>query len=454
MILYCVNFEEKSPMIELRDFREIWFHDFEYQSLPGEHVQVHCLVAHELRSGRRVRLWRDQLQVPPYRMDADCLFVSFNAAAELSAHLSLGWPLPIRILDLAQEFKCLTNGLVLPDGRGLLGAMSYFKLDAISVAEKDEMRNLAMRGAPFTDQEKKDLLAYCQKDVIALPKLLGRMWDKINVPQALHRGRFMRALAVVEWNGTPIDHETLIALRENWDAIKLDLIAAVDKDYGVFEGTSFRLHLLARRLRRDGIGNWPLTEIGRLSKSDKTFRAMAQAYPQYQPLRELMYTISKMRLEKLAVGHDHYNRVSLWPFSTKTSRCAPKATEYIFGPSVWLRFLIRPEEGWAAEYRDYSAQEFAIAAVLSNDEEMIRAYKTGDPYISFGQAIGLLPGSANKQSHGKERDKLNYACSEFCMECKPHRWQSIPVKPKQQPKGSWPVINAYTNGFGNGPTEF
>ena len=393
-------------MIELRDFREIWFHDFEYQSFPGEHVQVHCLVAYELRSGRRIRLWCDQLETPPYQMDSDCLFVSFNAAAELSAHLSLNWPSPIRILDLAQEFKCLTNGLVLPDGRGLLGAMSFYKLDAISVTEKDEMRDLAMRGGPFTDQEKRNLLAYCEQDVIALPKLLGRMWDKINLPQALHRGRFMRALAMVEWNGTPIDHETLAALRDNWEVIKLDLITDVDRNYGVFQGTSFRLKLFARWLQLHGIRNWPITDVGRLSKSDETFKQMGQAYPQLQPLRELMYTISKMRMEKLAVGHDHYNRTPLWAFSTKTSRNAPKATEYIFGPSVWLRFLIRPEKDWIAEYRDYSAQEFAIAAVLSGDGEMIRSYKTGDPYIHFGQAIDLLPASANKQSHGTERDKL------------------------------------------------
>jgi hypothetical protein len=394
-------------MAELRDFREVWVHDFEYRAVPGEHVEVHCMVAHELRSGRRLRLWRDQLQSPPYSMDSSSLFVSFNAAAELSAHLSLGWPPPIRILDLYQEFKCLTNGLVLPDGRGLLGALSHFGLDAISVAEKDEMRNLAMRGAPFTDQEKRDLLNYCEQDVIALPKLLGRMWDKVNLPQALHRGRYMRALAMVEFNGTPIDHDTLLALRENWEAIKLDLIRAVDKDFGVYDGTSLRSKLLARYARTQSIRNWPLTDVGKLSKSDDTFKRMAQAYPQLQPLRELNYALSKMRLEKLAVSqHDHHNRTPLWAFHTKTSRNAPKASEYIFSPSVWMRFLIRPEPGWAAEYRDYSAQEFAIASVLSDDKDMIRSYQTGDPYIAFGKAIGLLPATADKNSHSKERDRL------------------------------------------------
>ena len=56
---------------ELRDFKEIWIHDFEYQANPGEHVIPHCLVAHELRSGRRLRLWRDRMGSPPYRLDSD-----------------------------------------------------------------------------------------------------------------------------------------------------------------------------------------------------------------------------------------------------------------------------------------------------------------------------------------------------------------------------------------------
>ena len=140
---------------ELRDFSEIWFYDFEYKTPVGDPVIPHCLVAHELCSGKRVRLWRDQLQVPPYRLDQDCLYVSYNAAAELSCHLALGWPLPPSILDLSAEFRCQTNGLILPDGLSLLGAMSYYKLDSISVVEKKEMRALAMRGGPFTEKEKK-----------------------------------------------------------------------------------------------------------------------------------------------------------------------------------------------------------------------------------------------------------------------------------------------------------
>jgi DNA polymerase I len=72
-------------------YDEIWLHDFEFIARPGERPDVVCLVAHELRSGRTLRLWRDQLgEQPPYRTDSGALFVSYVANAECACHLALG----------------------------------------------------------------------------------------------------------------------------------------------------------------------------------------------------------------------------------------------------------------------------------------------------------------------------------------------------------------------------
>ena len=69
----------------------------------------------------------------------------------------------------------MTNGKLLPCGANLLGALTYFGLDGIDVAEKESMRRLAMRGGPWSEEEKDALLDYCQGDVIALEKLLEEM---------------------------------------------------------------------------------------------------------------------------------------------------------------------------------------------------------------------------------------------------------------------------------------
>ena len=56
-------------------------------------------------------------------------------------------------------------------------------------------------------------------------------------------------------------------------------------------------------------------------------------------MRELRSALSEMRLADLAVGSDGRNRTILSAFRSRTGRCQPSNTKYIFGPSVWLRGL-------------------------------------------------------------------------------------------------------------------
>ena len=90
----------------------------------------------------------------------------------------------------------------------------------------------------------------------------------------------------MEWHGAPIDVATLGLLREHWADIQSDLIAAIDVDYNVFEGRTFKYDRWAAFLVRNNIP-WPLLDSGRLDLSDDTFRQMARAYPVVAPMREL-----------------------------------------------------------------------------------------------------------------------------------------------------------------------
>lgn len=221
-------------------YREIWAVDFEFSAPPGERPDVRCLVAKELRSGRTLKLWRDQLgSLPPYPTDAGVLFIAYYVSAELGCHRALGWPMPERILDLYVEFLEGTNGLRRPAGNGLVGALIAFGLEHIDATEKTEMRELAIRGCE-TEKEKQDLLDYCETDVDALAQLLPRMVSALDLPHALLRGRYMAAVSAMEWNGVPIDVETLELLKERWTDIQDRLIAEIDKDYDVFEGARSR----------------------------------------------------------------------------------------------------------------------------------------------------------------------------------------------------------------------
>ena len=137
----------------LDSFEHIVFADFEFIAKPGERPDVVCLAWHELPSGQTFRLWRDELgPAPPYRIDDKTLFVCFVANAELGCHLSLGWPLPVHVLDLSPEFRCITNGRTVPAGKGLLGALAYYGFDSIGSKHKDAMRDRIMKGWPFSEK--------------------------------------------------------------------------------------------------------------------------------------------------------------------------------------------------------------------------------------------------------------------------------------------------------------
>lgn len=59
--------------------KEIVCCDFEFMADPGERQKPICLVAYKLRSGRRHRVWEDDLlkmDRPPYPVGKDSIFVA------------------------------------------------------------------------------------------------------------------------------------------------------------------------------------------------------------------------------------------------------------------------------------------------------------------------------------------------------------------------------------------
>src|SRR5260221_3488129 len=394
----------------LDPFKQIWCCDFEFNTGTGDKPVPVCLVAHELRSRRTIRLWHNQFKSrPPYPTGPDSLFISFFANAEVGCHLALGWPVPVRILDLFVEFRNATNGEDTLAGNSLLGALSHFGLDHMGAAEKKGMRDLVLRGGPWTLEERRAILQYCSTDVTPLPGLLSAMLRRIDFPRALYRGRYMAAVARMEFAGVPIDVELLDRLRSKWIDIQEGLIREVDADYGVYEGRSFRTALFEEYLVRQEFG-WPRLTSGQLDLSRDAFKDMARVYPAITSLHELRHSLSELRLNKLAVGHDGRNRCLLSPFASRTSRNQPSNSKFIFGPSTWLRSLIQPSPGWGVAYIDYSAQEFAVAAYLSGDPAMIRAYETGDPYLATATPANAAPSGATKETHSTVRDMFKTVC--------------------------------------------
>jgi hypothetical protein len=408
---------------DLAGFDRVVALDTEFTPVVGGHLVPICLVAHELISGKRIRLWQNELDnEPPFPTDGKTLYVAYMAAAEVGFFLACGWPAPERILDLFVEFRNHTNK-ALPKhmGRhpaGLLDALAYFGIPSIPSAKKESMRGLAIRGGPFTEQEKRDLLDYCEDDVLALGPLLERMLLHIRsrrlasgaprrgLGQALLRGRYMSAVATMEHNGIPIDVPTYHQLKERRLEVMEYLIEQGDREYGVFSGTHFQEGLFRKYLADQGLlDSWPRTgKRGWLSTEQDEVKRQAIANPQLENLRQILLLRGTMKDFPLEVGDDGRNRTSLWAFSSATGRNQPSNAKFVFGPSSWLRGLIKPAEGRALAYIDYSAQEIGIAAALSGDPELLKAIESGDPYLMFAHRAGLVPDGATKATHKRERD--------------------------------------------------
>src|SRR5215208_3564900 len=385
-------------------FREVWCVDFEFRADPGERPWPICMVGRELHSGREIRMWRDELLAlrnAPFNVGADAVLVAYYASAELGCFLELGWPLPANVVDLFVEHRVETNGKSLPCGNSLLGALSVRGLAHIFASEKEEMRARAMNMAPDAGIEH-ELLDYCASDTDALVALLPVMAPKIDWPRAKLRGRYMAAVARMEWVGIPVDallHQRLVA---SWASIKLRLVAEVDKDYGVFDGTTFKRAWFAQYLQENRIP-WQRLLSGELALDDKTFDEAARSHPQLRRLYELRSTLNRLRLVDIPVGADQRARCLLSPFRSSSGRNQPSASRFLFGPARWIRGLVRPQEGQAVAYCDWVTQEIAIAAGLSGDERMAEDYASGDVYLAFAKANHLVPVDATKESHADFR---------------------------------------------------
>lgn len=393
------------------EFAEIWAIDFEFRHNDGAlpHAVV-CMVARELKSGRTLLVWQDQLyslKSPPFDIGPKSCIVAYNVVAELSCFLHLGWSFPQNVIDLYPEYLNISNGLRDFKKGNLISAMKFFRLDTISITEKKEMIDLIISRTTYSDAEKQKILEYCKGDVDALarlfPKITGHRF--FNTRFALNRGRYMKAVIRIEANGIPLDLEMLNRINAHWDEIKSDLIKEKDAKFGVYdEEGKFSYDRLGKCLSRLGI-DWPyLTKKGKRPKlDDETFEQVAKRHPVLAELRQLRRTLSELKLNKIQVGPDGRNRCSLFPFTTLTGRNAPSTTRFIYGPAKWVRWMIKPGPGTGLAYLDYKQQEVGIAAALSGDKAMMEAYRDGDCYLSFAKKAGAAPPHATKESHGHIR---------------------------------------------------
>lgn len=312
--------------------------------------------------------------------------------------------------------------------------------------EKTECRDLII-SAPdnFTSAQRKRIIEYNAIDVEFLPtiwKAIKKEYkeliseDDLDMEEyfedALWRGRYSAHTAIMESVGYPIDLSATRNFAKQIPAMLADCQRDINSqfDFKPFKWipreAKFSWNQIVTRkwLVDNGYDdtNWMLTDKGKLSLCaeawEKNF-AFRHDYPRgnfgaqmvrFLKLKQSLYGFSESGGKRKSfwnnVGPDGRVRPYMNIYGAQSGRSQPGSTGFMFLKPAWMRALVRPEKGYFLAGIDYGQQEFFLAGLISEDQEMIDAYLSGDPYLHMGKQAGLIPEDGTKKSHEFERDLM------------------------------------------------
>ena len=188
-------------MLPYAHFDMIWIVAVAAGTFAGEsHVPV-ALAAMEARGTDTIEISAARLLTtsrPPYPTGPDTLVITTDAQVLAAVHVALGWPTPVRLIDLLIEHRNTINGRADAHVGGLAGALLSY-------------------GRPASDALVSNTMPqYLGRRLAALSALFEVMAPELDVGRALLRGRYLCAVGRIEATGIPVDRDTLVALRQDW----------------------------------------------------------------------------------------------------------------------------------------------------------------------------------------------------------------------------------------------
>ena len=390
----------------LASFTQIWLVEVDRNESSEIHEVPRRLSALEIQSDKCISLNKEQLMglsEPPYSITDDSLIIFYQATRVLTVHLMLGWPQPSHVIDLSVELRNLVNGTDWCVPGDLLQALDYLRFQTRDNGQRLPKSDGAIDARSPIQLEKVGR-SHPTGHLQALWTLWNQLKGDISLPYALLRGNFMSVAAKVESRGIPIDAELHLKLTQSLPILRAELIRKSDVGFNFYTGSSFRQENLERWAKSNHPA-WPRHRNTGLLKSDvDTFEEQAALLPALREVADLRKSLPKLRDIHIPIDSDARSRAPLLPFSSKTGRNQPSSNAFIFNSPSWLRFLIKPPSGRILVELDWAQQEFGIAAAISGDAAMKRAYLSGDPYLAFAKQAGAVPGDATRESHSRERD--------------------------------------------------
>jgi DNA polymerase I len=401
---------------------------------------VLCHVYTDVFTEETFRFWEDKNKSHQPHFDFEnILIVSFNATAEIGCHLNLLHGRPNNVFDSYVENARLYKPMRV--GKGALSLLTtaehYGIKDKMSYEEKENNLDLILRRnnyahLPFeySKKEQKQILDYCEADTKVLREVFIRqvldIEEKLQLKtnedfagelwRILNRGYAVGCVALVERNGIPVDVSLVNKFNNYWPAVKNNLIKEVNKEIDVFnEDLTFSFEKFNQLIKRNKLDHkWQRMKTGNFTTNKKVIKQHLdnEDIKKFDELRTLQ---NMTKLTAYTPGNDGRTRTSFNMFGTVTGRASPSSSKYVFSASKWARNFIKPSFGNYLVYIDYTSQEPGIMGYLSNDENLIKAYQSGDIYIHTAKLFGMVPDNATKQSHPEERNifKVLYLANSY-----------------------------------------
>lgn len=437
------------------EFEEYWIHKGKNGFLVSRLLELkdRIFIAHNVVAEARSFLSLNDERVHPLQFNWICTFAEWRGITNHNAHLRYGkhylkkgkgdeYEAKTLIPPKWDKFNDKESKQKLKHG---LIEMVY-KLEGVKLdgERKNRMRDIIISGdEDLIEEHKEEIKEYCTSDIPYLysclakilkehKRLLGPEFDKESViKDMLTRGETMVRTAMLEHEGYPINYEATRNFSNQTDLILKDIQRDINRQFpemGVFVIDKKTRHYVRKEKPiKEWIDSlpiadkWERTKTGNYSLSKDAFSKhfnYRHSYPRdnfgAQMLRFLKTKESlngfmpsrdpKKRTFWDSVGSDGRVRANINPYGSQSGRYQPSATGYIFLKAAWMRSLVQPEEGKCIIGIDYKSQEYLIAALMSQDEKMIEAYRSGDVYMAYAIESNIAPKGATKKSHPEERD--------------------------------------------------
>lgn len=285
---------------------------------------------------------------------------------------------------------------------------------------KKTMRDIILTNKVYTEEQKKDIMAYCLEDIKYLRPLINSLIRKfpnsVNLKEdQIQICKWMISSAIIESNGFPVEVDKYLKFSENVEQVRKELIESCNKVHKFFENGTRKYDLYKNFIDFYKIKNFPTTKTGKYKADKKTLRDY-WAYTEIKKLYETVVALSELRYFKNKdiilenIGPDNRCRVLTSPFGTITTRNAPSVKKgWFLAMSTWMRSLVSHPDLYGC---DYSAQEILVMAEISKDKNLQKAYHDGDPYTWFAKQAKLMPQDGNGK---KEYRNIRTLCKSLML---------------------------------------